>query len=195
MKIIEFSRESARKVFGLWKRSHELPVMNSDYALLRTDLTSMFNSIRDEVTDDRAEYTTDVLYGLKLYEYIGQKTWFNLRLAANDGFWRYIAVAVIPNIVGERWGDNRENYFWKQSNRLWPKTVWWFIHLTWHNSSEETKRILLQKHFNSDTIQGIVERTGKKGTYVEVYREIISQYSLLDYSVILKFKKQKSHLS
>lgn len=192
MKIIEFSRESARKVFGLWKRSHELPVMNSDYALLRTDLTSMFNSIRDEVTDDRAEYTTDVLYGLKLYEYFGQKTWFNLRLAANDGFWRYIAVAVIPNIVGERWGDNRENYFWKQSNRLWPKTVWWFIHLTWHNSSEETKRILLQKHFNSDTIQGIVERTGKKGTYVEVYREIISQYSLLDYSVILKFKKQMS---
>ena len=151
MKIIEFSRESARKVFGLWKRSHELPVMNSDYALLRTDLTSMFNSIRDEVTDDRAEYTTDVLYGLKLYEYFGQKTWFNLRLAANDGFWRYIAVAVIPNIVGERWGDNRENYFWKQSNRLWPNTVWWFIHLTWHNSSEETKRILLQKHFDNNT--------------------------------------------
>ncbi len=192
MKIIEFSRESARKAFGLWKSSHELPVLNSDYIPLRTDLTDMFYSIRKEVTEDRTEYMTDVLYGLKLYEYFGQKAWFNLRLAANDGFWRYIAVAVIPNIVGERWGDHKENYFWKQSNRLWPKTAWWFIHLSWHISSDETKKILTQKHFNSDTIQGIVERTGKKGTYVEVYREIIHQYSLLDYSIILKFKKQMS---
>ena len=192
MKIIEFSRESARKAFGLWKSSRELPVLNSDYTSIRSDLTTLYRGIKEEVTDDRAEYTTDVLFGLKLYEYFGQKPWFNLRLAANDGFWRHLAVAVIPNIVADRWGENKENYFWKQSNRLWPKTAWWFIHLTWHESLEETKKILTQKHFNSDTIQGIVERTGKKGTYVEVYREIIFQYSQLDYSIVLKFKKQRS---
>lgn len=192
MKVIEFSRESARKAFALWKSSHELLILDSDYAQIRADLTSMFRGIKEEVSEERTEYTTDVLFGLKLYEYFGQKSWFNLRLAANDGFWRHIAVAVIPNIVGERWGEHKENYYWKQSNRLWPKTAWWFIHLTWHNSSAETKKILTQKHFNSDTIQGIVERTGKRGTYVEVYREIIYQYSLLDYSTILKFKKQMS---
>lgn len=192
MKPIVYSRETARKVFDLWKSSHESPVLDSDYAQIRADLMNMFRCIKEEVSDERAEYTTDVLFGLKMYEYFGRKEWFGLRLAADDGFWRYIAVAVIPDIVGERWGENKENYFWKQSNRLWPKTAWWFIHLTWHNSVEETKTILAQKHFNSDTIQGIVERTGKKGTYVEVYREIVYQYSLLDYSVILKFKKQMS---
>ena len=193
MKIIEFSRESARKAFDSWKSSRELPVLNSDYASIRSDLTALYRGIKEEVPDDRVEYTTDVLFGLKLYEYFGQKQWFNLRLAANDGFWLHLAVAVIPNIVADRWGENKENYFWKQSNRLWPKTAWWFIHLTWHNSSEETKKILAQKHFNSDTIQGIVDRTGKKGTYVEVYREIIFQYSQLNYSTVMKFKKQMPH--
>jgi len=192
MKIIEYSRESARKAFGLWRSSRELPVLNSDYASIRADLSTLYHSIKEELTDDRTEYTIDVLFGLKLYDYFGQKGWFNLRLAANDGFWRYIAVAVIPNVVADRWGESKENYFWKQSNRLWPKTVWWFIHLTLHGSLEETKQILFKKHFNSDTIQGIVERTGKKGTYVEVYREIVYQYSQLDYSIILKFKKQRS---
>ena len=43
---------------------------------------------------------------------------------------------------------------------------------------------------NSDVVQGIVDRSGKKGTYIEVYRELILQYSLLEYSTIVKFKKQ-----
>lgn len=192
MKIIEYSRESARKAFDLWRSSRELPVLNSDYASIRADLAALYHSIKEELTDDRTEYTTDVLFGLKLYDYLGQKAWFNLRLAANDGFWRYIAVAVIPDVVADRWGESKENYFWKQSNRLWPKTVWWFIHLTLHGSLEETKQILLQKHFNSNTIQDFVQRPGKKGTYIEVYREIVYQYSQLDHSIVLRFKKQRS---
>ena len=190
MKIIEFSREAARKAFVLWKSGHELPALNSDYSTIRTELTELFRNAKENVSEDRTEYMTDVLFGLKLYEYLDKKPWFNLRLAANDGFWRHIAVAVIPNVVAERWGEGKENYLWKQSNSLWPKTAWWFIHLSWHNSLDETKAVLTQKHFNSDTIQGIVERTGKKGTYVEVYREIIYQYSQLDYTTVLKFKKQ-----
>ena len=50
----------------------------------------------------------------------------------------------------------------------------------------------MDKRFNSDTIQGLVERTGKKGTYVDVYREIVYQYNLLDFNSIVKFKKQLS---
>lgn len=75
---------------------------------------------------------------------------------------------------------------------MWPKTSWWYIHLSFHESLEVTRLILLSKNFNSDTIQGIVERTGKKGTFVEVYRELIFQYYNLDYSTIVKFKKQLS---
>jgi len=193
MKILEYNRDQAHSAFDKWKNDNELPSLSQDYIAIRNDLIQFFADIYGEVSgDDRKEYMTDTLFGLKIYDYFRNKDWFNLRTAANDNFWRYISVGVIPNIVAKRWGTNKDNYFWKQSNRLWPKTTWWYIHLTWHNSLEETRNILLDKRFNSDTIQGLVERTGKKGTFVDVYREIVYQYSLLDYNTIVKFKKQLS---
>jgi hypothetical protein len=158
---------------------------------LRDFLTELYTSIKKEIEQkDRKDYLTDVLFGIGLYEYLEKQEWFNLRVAANDGFWRYIAVAVIPKLVSERWGVSKDDYYWKKSNRLWPKTTWWFIHLAYQNSLEKTKEVLLSRNLNSDIIQGIVERTGKKGTYIEVYRELILQYSSLDYNTIVKFKKQ-----
>lgn len=193
MKIQEYSRDHAHQSLDKWRTRKESPVLSPDYSIIRSDLLQIYSIAKNEASDsERKEYLTDVLFGLRLYDYLSQKSWFNLRTAANDGFWRYIAVAVIPDIVADRWGINKDNYFWKQSNRLWPKTTWWYIHLTWHNSIEETKNILCSKNLNSDTIQGIVERTGKKGTFVEVYREIIYKYSLLEYTTIVKFKKQLS---
>jgi len=192
MKIIEYSRDYARQSLDKWRSSKEQPILNSDYAIIRNELLCVYNLLRNDIIDDdRKEYITDVLFGLGLYDYLSKQSWFNLRTAANDGFWRYISVAVIPDIVANRWGIHKDNYFWKQSNRLWPKSAWWYIHLTLHNTLDETKNILLSKNFNSDTIQGIVERTGKKGTFVEVYREIIYQYSLLDLNILVKFRKQR----
>ena len=191
MKIQEFSRDHASKSLDKWRKYNELPELSPEYTIMRTVLLQLFEEAQNEsMNNDRKEYITDVLFGIKLYDYLGKQSWFNLRTAANDAFWRYISVAVIPDIVTSRWGADKDNYFWKQSNRLWPKTIWWYIHLTWHESLETTKNMLISKHFNSDTIQGIVERTGKRGTFVEVYREIIYQYSKLDYMTIVKFKKQ-----
>ena len=193
MKIIEYSRDYSRQSLDKWRSRKELPILNPDYSTIRNELINIYSKVnKDIIDDDRKEYITDVLFGLHLYGFFEKQSWFNLRTAANDGFWRYISVAVIPDIVANRWGIHKDNYFWKQSNRLWPKSTWWYIHLTLHNSLDETKNILLSKNFNSDTIQGIVERTGKKGTFVEVYREIIYQYSLLDYNTLVKFRKQRS---
>lgn len=192
MKIQEYSRDRARQILDNWRTKNEFVSLDPDYSIIRTDLLQLYNLAKNEAKDfDRKEYITDVIFGISIYGYFQNCCWFNLRTASNDNFWRYIAVAVIPDIVFDRWG-NKDNYFWKQSNRLWPKTSWWYIHLSFHESLEVTRLILLSKNFNSDTIQGIVERTGKKGTFVEVYRELIFQYYNLDYSTIVKFKKQLS---
>ena len=192
MKLIEYSREHARQALDKWRAKKELPVLDVDYSLMRKELVQFYNKAKNDASkDDRKEYMTDVLFGLALYSYLQNQPWFNLRTAANDGFWRYIAVSVIPDIVADRWGISKDQYFWKQSNRLWPKTTWWFIYLTWHETLQDTGKMLASKNFNSDTIQGIVERTGRKGTFVEVYREIIYQYSELDYNVIATFKKHQ----
>ena len=191
MKIIEYNRELALRTLDSWRINQELPSVNSEFLLLRNYLTELFVSIKEEIHGkDRKDYLTDVLFGIGLYKYLQKQEWFNLRTAANDGFWRYISVAVIPHLVSERWGISKDDYFWKKSNRLWPKTTWWYIHLAFHNSLDETKEILFSKNLNSDVVQGIVDRSGKKGTYIEVYRELILQYSLLEYSTIVKFKKQ-----
>ena len=193
MKIAEYSRDFAHQALDKWRKSSEIPEIDAEFALIRSDMLQKYNSIKKGIVGEtKKEYLIDVLFGLYLYDYLNQKPWFNLRTAANDGFWRYIAVSVIPDIVADRWGTNNDNYFWKQSNRLWPKTAWWYIHLSWHESLEQTKDILISANLNSDIIQGIVERTGKKGTFIEVYREIVFQYSRLDTSIIVKFKKQLS---
>lgn len=192
MKPIEYSREHARQALDKWRTKKELPALNVDYSLMRTELVQFYNKAKNDASkDDRKEYMTDVFFGLALYGYLRNQPWFNLRTAANDGFWRYVAVSVIPDIVADRWGISKDQYFWKQSNRLWPKTAWWFIYLTWHETLQDTAEMLASKNFNSDTIQGIVERTGRKGTFVDVYREIIFQYSELDYNVIATFKKHQ----
>lgn len=194
MRIQKLSKDRAREALDTWRDSQELTELNEEYSLLRNEIKRLYSSAKEEsATDSRENYVIDVIVGLGLYKYLSQKAWFNLRIAANDDFWRYIATCVIPDIVADRWGVNNDNYYWKQSNRLWPKTIWWYIHLTFHDSIENTQQILLLKRYNSDTIQGIVERTGKKGTFVEVYREIIFQYSLINEQSILLFKKKHAH--
>ena len=194
MRIQGFSKDRAREALDTWRRDGELVELNEEYTLIRATIKDLYSSAKIESAKyDRKDYIVDVLVGIGLYKYLSDQAWFNLRIAANDDFWRYIAACVIPDIVAERWGVNNDNYFWKQSNRLWPKTIWWYIHLTFHDSIENTQQILLLKRYNSDTIQGIVERTGKKGTFVDVYREIVFQYSLINEQLILLFKKKHAH--
>ena len=55
----------------------------------------------------------DVDFVIRLYSYLSSKQWFSLREATNDGFWRYLSLMVIPNIISSRWEDNNDDHFWK----------------------------------------------------------------------------------
>lgn len=131
----------------------------------------------------------DVDFVIRLYSYLSSKQWFSLREATNDGFWRYLSLMVIPNIISSRREDNNDDHFWKKSNRIWPKAIWWYVHLSWDQNPEETHRLLIDQRFNTDIILNLVERSGRKGTLVGICREIMRQYSDLDPNEIIRFKK------
>lgn len=132
-----------------------------------------------------ASYKYDLLFGLALYEYLieefpvnNSKDSINLRLFSDSEFWIYLSVIVIPDIVSERWSLDNHNRFFGTRNRIWLFTIWWYIHLSWQGNADETYEIL--KGMSTDTILNLVDRTGRFGYNVELYREIMKEYSKVE---------------
>jgi hypothetical protein len=109
-----------------------------------------------------------------------QKPWFTDRLASDDGFWRYLSLRVVPDLVGERWGNTNADHYYTKPSRIWLKTMWWYFYLSFNKDVETTKEMLLSEAFSTDTILNLVERTGRSGTNISVYRNIMSKYASLE---------------
>lgn len=122
---------------------------------------------------NKLEYSFDLLFGLELYQILNEDIGFTNRVATNDDVWRYLSICVIPDIVHSRWSLNAD-HFYKISRRIWLKTIWWYIHLSWRGNAKDTYEIL--KNNTTDTILQLVERPGI-GYYTEVYRELMYQYT------------------
>ena len=121
-----------------------------------------------------SKYAQDLEVGFKLYEYLSPDN-LGLRYASDDGIWKYLSIEVFPDIVFARWGDNPD-HFWKLSRRIWLKSVWWYIHLSWQGGEAETRTIL--RNLTTDEILQLVERSGRSGYRVDLYREIMRQLPL-----------------
>lgn len=144
------------------------------------ELRSKFIEARDKIFEeldldkaDKLDYSFDLKFGLEAYRILNRDIGFTHRVAANDDVWRYLSICVIPDIVHSRWSLNPD-HFYKISRRIWLKTIWWYIHLSWRGSFSATYEIL--KNNTTDTILQLVERPGI-GYYVELNREIMYQYS------------------
>lgn len=122
---------------------------------------------------DKLDYKFDVLYGLKIYEILSEKIGFTNRVATDDNVWRFLSIKLIPDVVHARWGLNEDRYF-KTPRRIWLKTIWWYIHLSWVGNSQSTYELL--KANTTDTLAQLVERPGI-GYNIELYREIMLQYA------------------
>ncbi|MDK2845115.1 MAG: hypothetical protein PWP69_1907 [Enterococcus sp.] len=143
---------------------------------LRQDLIKARNDIFDEYSLDAAnklDYQFDLAFGIKIYKILNEQIGFTNRVANNDEVWRYLSIRVIPDIVHARWQLN-EVHFFKTPRRIWLKTIWWYIHLSWKGNEEDTHSLLTKN--TTDTIQQLVERPGI-GYHVEMYREIMARYS------------------
>lgn len=120
-------------------------------------------------------YAFDLNMGLLLYRVLKEDYSFNERLAAQDEMWRYLSLEVFPDLVYERFGMNDQR-FYKGTRRIWLKSIWWYIHLSWQGTEEETFYTL--KDNSSDEILQLLDRSGSGGYRIELTREVMRQYKL-----------------
>ena len=140
------------------------------------DLSQLCKIENGEVLD---KYKFDCYFGLKLYEILSTpKFYLREHDATNDAIWKYIQIHVIPDIVKSRVGNN-DDAFYKKSNRLYLKRIWWYIHLSMYNGElQNAQSIILDSCNSTDTILQLVDRCGRQGYRVELYREIMKYKSL-----------------
>lgn len=193
-KVKTYSRSESQERMAAWieSKGEVLPPLDTDYALIRDDIGKMYQEASDswDISLGRHDYYVDVIFGLRLYEYLNHQEWFNMRVASNTDFWRYLSLDVVPHIVSERWGVENEDHYWKRPMRIWLRSLWWYVHFSWRNTTKDTETLLLKPMFSTDTILNLVERSGKNGTNIELYRDIIYTYSNLGENVISKFKER-----
>ena len=180
------SRKS-KKIYKQWLEDGFSPDYDKDWLSVRNDLIALFKKVEIEITkaETKKEYFTDVLFGIELFQYFApNKNGFSLRTAEDPDFWSYLSIKVIPDIVAKRWDiveGNENRYFVdNKKTRIWLSQIWWYVYLTFNDNLENTKKILLSEGFTTDTIMHLVDRTGSKGIFIDVYREIINQYYLYD---------------
>lgn len=174
---VKYTLSTAEKNFTKLNTSHFMNYeVSPECRELRDDLVGIRDKVFDENEFDKLEklgYDFDLTFGLELYELLNRKYHFKLRHASSNEIWRMLQVEIIPDIVFSRWGFN-DNRFYKANRRLWLKTLWWYIHLSWNNDKISTFSIL--ENNTTDTIMQLVERPGL-GYNTKLYREIMKKYS------------------
>lgn len=168
-KTLNISEASVK--MNMWKEdsdSYLATELDPDFIVLRKALVDGF-----ERTNNGQKYKLDYSFGLFLYLQL-KKFGFTERDAANDDIWRFLSMSVVPDLVAKRWGKLAEIRYYKQSLRIWLRTIWWYVHLSWQGNTEDTIRVLSRN--STDQILQLVDRSGAKGYFVDVYRVIMKKF-------------------
>lgn len=184
---IQYSATKAREDFSKLEilPNEMVPInLTTEFIELRNQLIKLRDKIYDEHgfdSQNEVKYSFDLLFGIQLFSVLQSEPGFTNRVASNDNVWRYLSVKVLPDIVHSRWGMN-EDHFFNMSRRIWLKTIYWYVNLSWNGTEEGTYEIL--KNNSTDTIQNLVERPGL-GYDINLYRELMKQYSYHKHDVTL----------
>ncbi len=191
MKYYELEKDEAQKIFdSIANNSIELnedyfSKLDNEYTKIRTTILSWL--VEHPITKD---YDFDLFFALKLHDYFSNTYFsdFNEAIASNYGFWRYICLKVIPDVIIERHGLIKE-YFYAKNVRLYISTLWWYIEMCFQGDYLKTYDCLKDK--STDYILQIVERPGRNGMFIEVSRLIVYYLSKLPEDVVnKKYNKQ-----
>ena len=132
-------------------------------------IVSMYDPIARSNASGPGAY--DMKVGLALYQVLGEAG-MDIRTAADDGWWRYLSLRVLPDLVKGRWDSAPPVRYWKGRSRIWLRALWWTVHLTWQGSEESTRKVL--ESVTTDTVVQLVERPGKGGFRIDLTRLIFS---------------------
>ena len=151
-----------------------------DYKALANSLRQAYDEAVHNITDGNDKYHIDVEFGLRLYKILNSYPYsMKLREAGDDGIWRFLSVEVVPDIIYRRWAKSADelplDHYYKKVSRNYLKSIWWYIHLSYQQDDESTRAVLANN--STDTIVALVERTGKSGYSVDLYREILRAFA------------------
>ena len=174
--IVEKANQDLTKIISIndsnYKELRDMIIVafNKTLSILNIDKEKLYNS--------SFKYKFDCYFGKELYIIFNvEKYKIYEREASNDDFWRYIQINVVPEIIFYRWKEKIAPRIYSQSNRLYLKTLWWYYYLSFNNNIDYTCALLLNSCNSTDTIVALVERCGRKGYRVDLYREIMKQKS------------------
>ena len=167
-----------------WSRYDVVNEYHHSYVEFRKALLECFQSTLVE-TNGKMTYLLDLRMGLKIYELLPPGKNFSVIQSNDDDIWRYISVKVMPDITYLRYPDpekavrdagGRMNHkrFYSATRRIWLKTLWWYIHLSWQGSAEQTYEVL--KDNAIDNINKLIETPGR-GYRIKLFRSMMLEYS------------------
>ena len=172
--------ESIIEIMEQWDESY-ISELSNDYLEIRKALSEYYDSSLKKQKNNNDVYSSDLDFALNMYELFRTKYLLTSEMAADDGVWRYLQMKVIPGIVFSRWEGSdlnsriNDNRFWKDSRRMWVKSLWWYVHLSLcENSIEKTRTVLATN--STDSISQLVERPGS-GYRVDLCRAIMYRFS------------------
>lgn len=164
-------------LYSEWSKiSESLPFF---YKSIRSSILDAYNVAFQKYNRDKTGgYRVDLEFGLNVYEFLTKEKNMTPVDAANDDIWRYIQMKIVPDLVMKRWKPKDKNVndirFWKDSRRIWIKSLWWYVHLSYQGNIDDTRKILINN--TTDEISQLVERPGS-GYRVNLCRAIMKRYS------------------
>lgn len=195
--VERLDRREALAQWNKWMESdHQLTKLPPQEEELRTKFESIHKK-HEHLIAKKKFFEYDVEYGISLHKLLSSKRMDSLRTMSDDGFWRYISIIIAPHIVNHRHFD-KPDYYFKKLSRVWFKSIWWLIYLTWQGDYNNTKQLLLSGRFSTDTTVAICERTGVEGTNIELYRAIVrkagtvSNFGMNELRRVMKLNTVKS---
>ena len=195
MNIKSIDKAEASRLLALWRENKSSFHVDEQYSELRDSLIKEFEKVKSSVGAKGSngsnlpdQYLIDLNFGLAVYNILSASNGFTLRMAADDGVWRYLAICVVPDVVADRWGDDNDDHFWAKPSRNWLRQMWWYVHLAWNGSIESTRNVL--KDNSTDEILNLVERAGR-GYNVELFRRIMFHYGKIPQNIRQEKKQGK----
>jgi hypothetical protein len=174
------SKKESERIFNDWEETVSTPDnIHHAFIDLRKDLFNCFQETLEVLQIQQIkgkEYEVDLEFGIRMYILLVNKYKFNERHASDDGIWRYLSLKIVPDITFKRWGLNPQRFYF-ESRRLWIKSLWWYIHLSWQDDYDKTLNVL--KDNTTDELVQLVERSGPSGYRVQLCRKIMYHYSSL----------------
>lgn len=123
------------------------------YLKLRNKVIAVY-----QVAKPNGGYAIDVNIGLCLYDELCAANGFTNVLANDDDVWRYLSCTVFPDITHLRYPPSKTDAaegrrlnskrFYAHTRRIWLKTLWWYIHLSWQGNAEATKEGSTQRSWH-----------------------------------------------